>query len=348
MLKATWKYHKLVFRKPAGTSRGVLLHKDSWFIFIFDDENPETIGIGECGLIPGLSIDPLEIFEKQLDTLCASINSYGDWIANSGHLFPSIKFALQTAILDLNSGGKRIFEHNYFTSGINGIPINGLIWMGSKEEMKQQVEDKVDHGFGCLKLKVGALDFNHEIEVLRYIRKEFKREKLELRLDANGAFEPEIALEKLKILSDFEIHSIEQPIKQGHVEQMAQLCSQSPIRIALDEELIGVWEHNMRRELLQQISPSYIILKPSLLGGLEDADQWIKLANQLGIGWWATSALESNIGLNAIAQWISQKDVTTLQGLGTGQLYTNNFKSPLTVSNGKLFHLPEIKWDICI
>jgi o-succinylbenzoate synthase len=346
MLKATWKYHKLVFRKPAGTSRGVLLHKDSWFINVFDDENHETLGIGECGLIPGLSIDPLEIFEKELDTLCASINAYDDWIANSGHLFPSIKFALQTAILDLNSGGKRIFQQNYFTSGINGIPINGLIWMGSKEEMKQQVEDKVGQGFGCLKLKVGALGFNHEIEVLRYIRKEFKRENIELRLDANGAFEPEIALEKLKILSEFEIHSIEQPIKQGQVEQMAQLCSQSPIRIALDEELIGVVDFHQRKLLLETIKPSFIILKPSLLGGLNDADEWINLANQLGIGWWATSALESNIGLNAIAQWISQKDVTTLQGLGTGQLFTNNFQSPLTVSNGKLFHLPEIKWEI--
>jgi len=346
MIRATWKYRKLVFRKPAGTSRGVLLHKDSWFIFIFDDENPEIVGIGECGIIPGLSIDPLKTFEQELGTLCSSINSHEDWIANSGSLFPSIKFALKTAILDLNSGGQRIFQQNHFTSGINGIPINGLIWMGCKEEMKQQVKERVAQGFGCLKLKVGAHDFDHEIEVLRFVRQEFKSDWIELRLDANGAFEPEKILEKLKILSDFDIHSIEQPIKQGQVEQMAQLCSQSPIPIALDEELIGVADKHQRKLLLETIKPSFVVLKPSLLGGLHDADEWINIASKLGIGWWATSALESNIGLNAIAQWISQKDVAAIQGLGTGQLFTNNFKSPLTVHAAQLYFRPDLKWEI--
>ena len=346
MLRATWKYHKLIFRKPAGTSRGVLLHKDSWLLYIFDDENPERVGIGECSLIPGLSTDPIELFENELDALCNSIHSYEHWLAAKGHLFPAIKFGLQTAFSDLQSGGKRVYFNNDFTLGKRGLPINGLVWMGSKSEMRNQIAEKVEQGFNCLKLKVGAIDFDQEVDLIAYIRREFKHQNLELRLDANGAFDTEDALEKLKVLSDFNIHSIEQPIKQGQIEIMAQLCRTSPIPIALDEELIGIFETSKRKELLELINPTYIILKPSLLGGLEDADEWISLAEDLGIGWWATSALESNIGLNAIAQWISNKNVTTLQGLGTGQLYTNNFQSPLTVSNGKLFHLPEIKWKV--
>ncbi len=346
MQKAFYKYHKLFFRKPAGTSRGILLHKDSWLVYIFDDENPETVGIGECSLIPGLSPDPSGSFEKELNALCNSINLHSEWIANRGHLFPSMKFAVQTAILDLNSGGNKVFEKNPFTSGIVGIPINGLIWMGSKSEMKNQIGEKVRQGFNCLKLKVGAIDFDQEVDLVAYIRKEFKYENLELRLDANGAFKRDEALEKLKVLSDYNIHSIEQPIKPGQIPQMAYLCRTSPIPIALDEELIGICQTKVRKELLAKIAPSYIIIKPSLLGGLEEADEWISHAKNLGIGWWATSALESNIGLNAIAQWIYQKDVTDFQGLGTGQLFKNNFQSPIVVSNGKLFHLPVINWDI--
>ncbi len=346
MLKATWKYYRIFFRKPATTSRGVLLYKDSWLIFIFDDKNPETCGIGECSIIPGLSPDPFDKIENELNAVCESINLHEYWMEYRSRLFPAIKFGLQTALNDFMAGGKRVFHENDFLAGERGLPINGLIWMGSKSEMKKQIIEKVEQGFDCLKLKVGAIDFDQEVDLIRYIREEFKNENLEIRLDANGAFKTEEALQKLKTLSDFNIHSIEQPIKQGQIAQMAELCKTSPIPVALDEELIGVVANNKKKEILELIAPSYLILKPSLLGGLGEAEDWIYLAKELKMGWWVTSALESNVGLNAIAQWISNKNPSTIQGLGTGQLYTNNFQSPLTVSNGKLFHFPEIEWEI--
>lgn len=331
---------------PAGTSRGMLNQKESWFLVIEDSNKPGIFGLGECSLIPGLSPDDRSSYEAELGALCSQIEQHSIWNSNRGGLFPSIRFGLETALLDLNTGGNRLFSQNSFTSGHEGIPINGLVWMGKRGFMEKQVKEKIQAGFSCIKIKVGAIDFAEEIELLRNIRANFTAADIEIRLDANGAFKPEDAMEKLKYLSDFSIHSIEQPIRQGQTDQMAGLCKTSPIPIALDEELIGIMSVNDQRTLLKQIRPQYIILKPSLLGGVTVADTWIKLAEKLNIGWWATSALESNIGLNAIAQWVFTKNNPMPQGLGTGQLYKNNFTSPLQISNEKLFYKKNAGWDV--
>jgi o-succinylbenzoate synthase len=332
----------LHFKRPAGTSRGVLRHKDSWFIILEKDGKK---GIGECSLIPGLSPDNRETYERELDWLCIHTNSYTNWMETKGPLFPSIKFGMETALADLGAGGKNIFGETAFTCGTKGIAINGLIWMGSPEFMRQQIREKLDAGFNCIKIKIGAIDFEEELDLLKMIRQQFNANAIEIRLDANGAFAAEEALEKLKRLSAFNIHSIEQPIQAGQWEKMAGLCEKSLIPIALDEELIGATSIMEQQKMLEIIKPAYIILKPSLLGGLSASEQWTKLAESKGIGWWATSALESNIGLNAIAQWAYKTGNSLPQGLGTGQLYTNNINSPLEIRQGELFYNPALSWD---
>jgi L-alanine-DL-glutamate epimerase-like enolase superfamily enzyme len=232
-----------------------------------------------------------------------------------------------------------------FTTGYDSILINGLIWMGSEVFMKQQIKEKIALGFSCLKMKIGAIDFKTEIEILKYIRKEFNSDDMELRVDANGAFEPLDALEKLKRLSEFNLHSIEQPIKQGQYDKMAELCEKTPLPIALDEELIGIYDLNSKKALIKQVKPQYIILKPSLIGGFHGSDTWIGIAENHNIGWWITSALESNIGLNAIAQYTYLKRSKWPQGLGTGALFSNNFESPLVVENGYLKYITNLKWN---
>lgn len=343
MLKARFKKHTLIFKRPSGTSRGVLSSKDSWFIFLSNENEPTIVGIGECSLIPGLSPDILQLFEIELNTLCQNIENYAHWIETRSMLFPAISFGLETAIIDLAEGGKHFFGNTDFTNGTAGIPTNGLVWMGNPEFMKLQIREKLKKGFTCIKIKVGAISFADEIDVIQTIRKEYSHQHIELRLDANGAFSPEDALEKLKRLSEFGIQSIEQPIKPKQFELMSQLCLQSPIPIALDEELIAIDESN-QADLLRQIKPAYIILKPSLLGGIKNSNNWANIAESLGIGWWFTSALESNIGLNAIAQWTFKTQNPLTHGLGTGELFTNNIGSPLELSNGKLFYYPEKKW----
>jgi len=260
--------------------------------------------------------------------------------------WPSIRFGLETALLDLKNGGNQILFPSAFTLGEQGIPINGLIWMGTPEFMKRQIRSKIDAGFRCIKMKIGALDFETEIELLKAIRSEFSPEEITLRVDANGSFSYPAALEKLKRLSDLQIHSIEQPIEAGRWNEMAELCRQSPVPIGLDEELIGVSSRTEMQKLLETIRPAYLILKPSLHGGFSGCEKWIEQAGKFGSGWWITSALESNIGLNAIAQWTFQLNAKGEQGLGTGQLFTNNFDSPLEISGDQLWFRPEKVWNL--
>ena len=334
----------LRFKFPAGTSRGVLTEKPSWFLLVKDTENPDRVGIGECSLIPGLSPDSRPDFEAGLYGLVHKLNQGLPF--TEGAEWPSVGFGWETALLDLRSGGRKVLYDGKFASGQSGIPINGLIWMGEKEFMFKQIREKLEAGWRCLKLKIGALDFDTELGLIRFIRSQFRADELTIRTDANGAFPPEDALEKLTRLAEFSIHSIEQPIRQGQIENMARLCSMSPIPIALDEELIGLYDSERRRTLIKTIKPDFLILKPSLIGGLASAEEWIRLAKEYGIGYWVTSALESNIGLNALAQWTYSLNPEIPQGLGTGQLFENNWPGPLVTEPGILRYDPAIAWDV--
>lgn len=344
-LSAENRKYKLNFKQPAGTSRGVLTSKDSWFIIISDEEIRGIQGIGEAGLLSGLSIDDPLTFEDKINEVCQNINNYSDYLENGLSGFPAIRFALETALTDLNRKGKRVLYPSDFIKGKDSIEINGLIWMGEYRFMRQQIVDKIESGYSCIKLKIGAIGFEDEISLIKSIRKEFSENDIEIRVDANGAFSVESALDRLKTLSDYKLHSIEQPIKQGQWENMAKLCKASPLHIALDEELIGIAK-DKKRKLLEIIKPKYIILKPGLLGGFAQSEEWIDLAEDNNIGWWITSALESNIGLNAIAQWTYTLGNKMPHGLGTGQLYTNNFDSPLGIENGRLHYQFGQKWDL--
>lgn len=336
-------YH-LVFKKPSGTSRGVLHTKETWFVKVWHESNPSQYGLGECAIFRGLSCDDRPDYESVLKSLSPILPSLEE-IKSKLRDFPSIIFGIETALLDLNNGGKRTVFSSDFVENRRGIQINGLIWMGTKAEMREQIIDKIEKGFSCIKLKIGAIDFDAELDLIRAIRSEFDAKTIEIRVDANGAFLPNDAEKKLNQLAKFELHSIEQPIKVGQWKEMATLCAASPLPIALDEELIGVNDFAQKEQLLQEIRPHYIILKPSLHGGFSGSDEWISLADKLQIPWWATSALESNIGLNAIAQWCATKSNLMPQGLGTGQLYTNNIESPLYLKNDYLWSNPSIKWQ---
>ncbi|NND94226.1 MAG: o-succinylbenzoate synthase [Flavobacteriales bacterium] len=333
--------YTMKFNFPAGTSRGVLLEKKSWFIHI---ENDGLDLFGECGPLQGLSLDDKGNYEAVLDR---SLREYKDGILDLSHYneWPSIKCGWEMLLLKLESGSDFTLWDCPFIEG-HPIDINGLIWMGDSEFMKSQIQTKLEKGFTCLKMKIGALDFDSEIAILKKIRRDFPSSEIELRVDANGAFSPDIALEKLNILSSLDIHSIEQPILPGQWEDMAKLCEESPIPIALDEELIPIIETSKRKEMLKAIKPAYIILKPSLIGGFKSADEWIELSKEIGCDWWATSALESNIGLNAIAQWCSTKNLSLPQGLGTGSLYENNIESPLQVKKGQIIYDKNKSWNL--
>ena len=342
-MKATYFKHQLQFKRPSGTSRGVLTYKETWFIQL---ENTTRQGIGECGMFKGLSIDDRQDFEAKLAWTCEHINLGLDVLLAELIEFPSIQFGLEMAFLSVSRQNQFELFPSDFTKGKDSIPINGLIWMGDPVFMKQQIKDKLTSGFSCIKLKIGAIDFDKELELMRSIRQEFDADTIEIRVDANGAFKPNEALEKLKRLSDYNLHSIEQPIRQGQVDDMAQLCSETPLPIALDEELIGVFSVTEKQFLLQTIKPQYIILKPTLVGGFKGSQEWIALAESNQIGWWVTSALESNIGLNAIAQWTYTLESPLPQGLGTGGLFTNNIQSPLVVDSGQLVYDLKTKWNL--
>jgi o-succinylbenzoate synthase len=341
LIKATFHKCILEFKRPSGTSRGVLKTKETYFLILSDGQKQ---GIGECGLFRGLSADDKPGYEEKLQWVCENINRGLDFLLAEVAHFPSIQFGLEQAFLSLQSDDKFLLFPSDFTSGISPININGLIWMGDRDFMKSQIKQKIEVGFLCIKMKIGAIDFEEEINLLKFIRSQFSAKDIELRVDANGAFAPHEALEKLQRLSEFDLHSIEQPIKQGQWQEIASLCEKTPLPIALDEELIGVFSVTKKQELLQTIQPQYIILKPSLVGGFGGSEEWIQLSEKQNIGWWITSALESNIGLNAIAQWTHTLQSQMPQGLGTGSLFTNNFESPLEVKNGNLQYNPSKKW----
>ncbi|WP_460219086.1 o-succinylbenzoate synthase [Psychroserpens sp. MEBiC05023] len=341
-MRATYKHYNLKFKTPSGTSRGILKTKETWFIIL---NNNDKTGIGECGMFKGLSVDDRSDFETTLQWTCNHIELGLEQLLIELEEFPSIQFGLEMAFKSLESENQFELFSSKFTQGKAHIPINGLIWMGSEAFMKQQIKDKIEAGFNCIKMKIGAIDFETELCLLKSIRQEFSKDDIELRVDANGAFFPSEALEKLKRLSDYNLHSIEQPIRQGQLDDMANLCRETPLPIALDEELIGVFSVTEKQQLLQTIQPQYIILKPTLIGGYSGSKAWIKFAEQQHIGWWVTSALESNIGLNAIAQWTYTLNNHMPQGLGTGSLFTNNFDSPLVVKNGTLQHQTKLDWN---
>lgn len=342
-MKASFKKHTLQFKKPSGTSRGVMTQKETWFIIL---EQEGKKGIGECGLLRGLSIDDRPDYEEKLQWTCDHIHLGEELLWESLQEFPSIQFGLEMAFRSVASETPFLLFPSAFTETEKSIAINGLIWMGNESEMQQQLEEKISSGFNCVKLKIGAIDFDKELQLLRYIRQHFSAKKIQIRVDANGAFDSNQALVKLSQLSEFEIHSIEQPIEKNQHDTMADLCKKSPVPIALDEELIGVFSTAQKEHLLQKIQPQYLILKPSFLGGFRGTREWIDLAEKHNIGWWITSALESNIGLNAIAQWTFLKQNKMPQGLGTGALYTNNIDSPLEVSDGQLWYNNKKDWDL--
>ncbi len=343
MLQARYLKHSLIFKRPSGTSRGVLKTKDSWFILLSDGEKT---AIGECGLLRGLSVDPWKSYEETLGEICEGINKNQVLPeAASYKEYPSIRFGLEILKQDWETGSERLLFPSEFTRGNKGITINGLIWMGERSFMFEQIKAKIEQGFSCIKLKIGAINFEEELSLLRYIRSQFSAKDIELRVDANGAFSPEGALDKLKRLSELDLHSIEQPIKQKQFEEMARLCANTPLAIALDEELIGVVSKEDKQEVLDIIKPQYIILKPSLVGGFASSEEWMSLADERKIRYWGTSALESNIGLNALAQWTFKLGLTMPQGLGTGALYTNNIPTPLEVVGEELMFIPKKNWD---
>ncbi len=353
MLKIKYLKYILNFRFQAGTSRGILTERPTYVLCLYDKNQPHTPGLGEASPLKGLSIDDRPDFEKCVQDFCQNFNQKyfkntseitSNYIKKYTKNLPALQFALETALLDLKNGGRRLIYPNAFYLENQRLPINGLIWMGNEKFMHQQIESKLKQGFSCIKMKIGAIDFDSELKLLEKIRENYATSEITLRVDANGAFSPENVLIKLEKLAQFEIHSIEQPIRQGQHECLKKLCRDSPLPIALDEELIGIDVEKEGKNLLQLIEPQFIILKPTLLGGLENTRKWIELAEDLRIGWWITSALESNIGLNAICQFTAEFAPLLPQGLGTGQLYDNNFESPLMVENGLIRYEAHKNW----
>ena len=358
MITARYSPYSLPFKTPVLTSRGSMTHKHGYIIQL---EQKGITGTGECSYIEGLSIDSLSDYTAMLDIVSVHIDQIADVYYTKGILpaellmrFPSIAFGLETALLDLANGGRHeIVKDSAFFKGQEDIPINGLVWMGTDVFMQQQIEQKLTEGFKCIKIKVGAIDFSEECRLIEGIRKNYGADRIEIRLDANGGFNEQNVRERLRMLAQYDIHSIEQPVKPQQYLLMRQLCAEKIIPIALDEELIGTDDKNIKAKLLEMILPQYIILKPSLLGGFGASEEWIDLATTMKINWWATSALESNIGLNAIAQWAADlaprlstkgRGGVTVQGLGTGSLYTNNISSPLFIANGLLKYDVKREW----
>lgn len=327
----------LHFKQPAGTSRGTYTTRRSWYVFLTSEDEPGRQGIGECAPLPTLSCDDLPDYEAILQEACHNFQSTGQLDTEALRPYPSILFGLETAIRHYETGSLALWD-TPFSRGEAGIPINGLIWMGDYRKMLEQIEAKMKMGFRCIKLKIGAIHFEEELALLHHIRSHFSAREIELRVDANGAFSPADALDILNRLAELDLHSIEQPIRAGQWEEMAKLTATTPLPIALDEELIGHHTPEKKAELLATIRPQYIILKPSLHGGFAGGQEWITEAGRQGIGWWITSALESNIGLNAIAQWCATFDNPLPQGLGTGALFTDNVKMPLEVRGDCLWY----------
>lgn len=346
MLAARIVPYTLRFRFAARTSRDTLLTRDTYYLLLSDSSRPDVTGIGECALFRGLGDDDTPDYADRLNEFCQTISLCEKLDDIPYPRETSIRFGLETAAADLRNGGKRTPFPGAWSQGKQAITINGLIWMGNAEEMARRISEKLEAGFKCLKLKIGGIDFEEELRLVRNIRDRFPEDLLELRLDANGAFNADNVMDRLTRLAPYAIHSLEQPVRPRQWELMEKVCRESPIPIALDEELIGLHDETLRRQMLAAVRPAYLILKPSLCGGFASADAWISLAEETSTGWWATSALESDIGLNAIAQWVSCHSPALPQGLGTGQLYVNNIPSPLTLRGDRLMYNPGKKWHL--
>jgi o-succinylbenzoate synthase len=355
MLKLEYKDYSLDFKFDAGTSRGVLKKHPVYFIRV-SESGLMPFGYGEAAPLERLSVETFAQTELELERLSHEI---GNWKRPSNEIevyhlvrelvnvnFPSVRFSLEMALLDMINGGKQLIFHNHFYHEQGEIPINGLVWMGEKEVRRRQIDEKLSEGFQCIKIKVGAIDWQEELELIDYVRS--KSKDVMIRLDANGGFPANEVFARLKALEKYDIHSIEQPIMPRQPEAMMLICERSKIPIALDEELIGIHGAAEKLSLLSFIKPSFIILKPTLLGGFEATREWISIAESLGIGWWVTSALESNVGLNAISQFVASYDHLSYQGLGTGQLYHNNIKSPLQITGQKLRYNQDLNWNLDI
>lgn len=329
------------FKQPAGTSRGIYTVRHSTFLTLTSSERPGVKGIGECAPLLDLSCDAIPEYQSILKQVCRMVEQLGKIPYEMLRPYPSMLFGLETAFAQWETGGSTVLYDTPFARGEEGIPINGLVWMGSYEEMLRRLEVKLKQGFHCVKLKIGAIDFEQELELVKGIRKRFSKNEVELRVDANGGFSPENALDRMDRLARYDIHSIEQPIRQRQWGEMARLCRESPLPIALDEELIGVNVLSMKRALLDTVHPAYLVLKPSLHGGMYGCEEWIRLAKERGIGSWVTSALESNVGLNAVAHFAAKvygPHITFPQGLGTGSLFTDNVPMPLHICGDRLWY----------
>lgn len=340
MYKTTIIKKQLHFKQPAGTSRGVYTTRDAWYILLTDTEQPGHYGVGECAPLPDLSCDVGPNYEPTLHAACHRLEASATIDHTLLTDYPSIRFGMETALLHLQNGSLRFWQ-TPFARGEQGITINGLIWMGDFATMKQRIDEKLKLGFRCIKLKIGAIDFDRELELLAYIRQQASPQQVELRVDANGAFTPENAAERLDALARYGLHSIEQPIRAKQWKALADLCRHSPLPIALDEELIGLNHREDKIQMLDTVRPQYIVLKPSLHGGIAGCSEWIALATERHIGWWITSALESNVGLNAIAQWCATLHPHMPQGLGTGLLFTDNIAYPLSIKGDQLYFQPD-------
>jgi L-alanine-DL-glutamate epimerase-like enolase superfamily enzyme len=343
MIHAFFKKHTLKFKLPGGTSRGILTEKETWFLIIRD---ADKLGIGECGMFRGLSADDRPDFEARLQWVCDHIELGEAILLEELREFPAIQLGLETAFRSFASEDPFQIYPSQFSKGNAAIAINGLIWMGDEVAMRRQISAKLEEGFGCIKIKIGAIDFDKELSLLRAIRKQYGPTEIELRVDANGAFSVAEVDEKLRQLSELQLHSIEQPIKAGQWQEMARLCEDPLLPIALDEELIGIFDSEEKQRLITTVKPQYIIIKPTLVGGFSGSDEWIAIATKSGSGWWLTSALESNVGLNAISQFTFVKNSKLPQGLGTGGLFTNNIDSPLEVRQGALHYNSTLQWSL--
>ncbi len=346
MIQATWKELTLTPRFPLGTSKGMIQERTVWYLIAWDTDRPQLRGIGEAALFPGHSKEfPADVRTKLLE-LCRDTSNWEQRLTSDLVHVPSVRFAVEQCLKDLAASGSKVLFPSDFTLGRQGIPINGLVWMGDKRTMRQRIQTQIANGNRCVKMKIGAIGIEDELELLREVRKEFNSKDLALRVDANGAFTHSNAMPVLERLAELEVESIEQPVAPGLYEVMAELCERTPLPIALDEDLIGLNTRLAKKELLEHVRPQHIVIKPSLVGGWASAQEWIDLAQERNIGWWITSALESSIGLNAIAQWTATLKPDIPQGLGTGSVYTDNIPSPLNVVKGELHYSPEVSWDL--
>ena len=346
MIHATWKELTLTPRFPLGTSKGVVNERTVWYLMAWDESRPQVRGIGEAALFPGHSNEfPADVRTKLLE-LCADTSNWEERLTDDLVQVPSVRFAVEQCLRDLQVSGTKVLFPSEFTLGRQGIPINGLVWMGDKKQMRERIKSQIDGGNRCVKMKIGGISIDDELELLADVRREFSVKELSLRVDANGAFSHSTVMPVLERLAKLEVESIEQPIAPGLFEAMAEICTKSPVPIALDEDLIGLNTGDSKSDLLDHVKPRHIVIKPSMVGGWASAEEWIDLAKERGIGWWITSALESSIGLNAIAQWTATLGVSIPQGLGTGSVYADNIPSPLTVKAGELRYRPEMPWEL--